>query len=179
MTTAAAWLPLLAAAVIFGAMALEAARSSANERALLAIGGREVRDPSYPFMQVVYPGGFAAICLEGWWRGVPDHGWPLGWVAVGIAVFAAGKALKWWAIVTLGQRWSFRVFIVPGASLVSRGPYRWLRHPNYVGLIGEIAGSALWLRAPIAGTLFAVTFAIILFVRIGIEERALGLAPRA
>jgi methyltransferase len=174
--TAGSWLlPVLAGLVIFGSMAIEAARSAANERALVAIGGRQVADPSYPWMQVIYPGGFLAVCLEGWWRGLPVD----GWVAAGIAVFAAGKALKWWAIVTLGQRWSFRVFILPGAPLVVGGPYRWLQHPNYVGLVGEIAGSALWMRAPIAGTLFAVTFGIILYVRIAIEERALGLAPRA
>lgn len=172
-------LPLLAGLVIFGAMAVEAARSAANERALEALGGRPVADPSYPWMQVVYPGGFLAVCLEGWWRGGPGDGWGTSLVAAGIVVFAAGKALKWWAIVALGARWSFRVFVLPGAPLVMRGPYRWLRHPNYVGLVGEIAGSALWMRAPITGTLFAVTFAIILFVRLGIEERALGLAPRA
>lgn len=178
--SAGPWLmPLLAALVIFGAMAIEAARSTANERALAAVGGRQVADPSYPWMRVVYPGGFLAVCFEGWWRGVPGDGWGTGLVAAGIAVFAAGKALKWWAIVVLGERWSFRVWVLPEAPLVVRGPYRWLRHPNYVGLVGEIAGSALWMRAPIAGTLFAVTFGIILFVRIGIEERALGLAPRA
>lgn len=178
--SAGSWLlPLVAALVIFAAMAVEAQRSTANERALLAIGARQVADPSYRWMQVVYPGGFLAVCLEGWWRGVTGNDWEAGWVTAGVAVFAAGKALKWWAISTLGQRWSFRVFILPGTPLVERGPYRWLRHPNYVGLVGEIAGSALWMRAPIAGTLFAVTFGIILYVRIAIEERALGLAPRA
>ena len=52
----------------------------------------------------------------------------------------AAKALKWWAILTLGRFWTFRVIVVPGATLVAGGPYRWLRHPNYVGVIGELVG---------------------------------------
>lgn len=180
MTPSGSWpLPLVAGLVIFGAMAVEAWRSTTNQRALRAIGGRQVDDPSYRWMQAVYPGGFLAVCLEGWWRGVSAHGAVNAWMAAGVALFLAGKVLKWSAIVALGPRWSFRVVVLPGAPLVVHGPYRWLRHPNYVGLIGEIAGSALWMRAPIAGTLFAVSFAIILAVRIGIEERALGVAPRA
>lgn len=180
MTPVASWtLPLVAALVIFGAMALEARRSTANERALRAIGGRRVDDPSHSWMQVVYPGGFLAVCLEGWWRGVSLQGGVDGWMAAGVALLVAGKVLKWSAILALGTRWSFRVFVLPGAPLVVDGPYRWLRHPNYVGLVGEIVGSALWMRAPIAGTLFAVAFAILLSVRIGVEERALGVAPRA
>ena len=67
----------------------------------------------------------------------------------------------------------------PGAPLVTRGVYRHLRHPNYVGIVGEVLGSAVWMHAAIAGTLFAVSFGLILLIRIRVEERALGLAPRA
>ena len=169
------WGPLVALLVVAVAMALEAVRSAANERVLIAAGARQVPDASYPFMRVVYPAGFLAVCLEGWIRGVQ---WD-GVAAAGLALFLAGKAVKYAAIAVLGDRWSFRVFVLPGAPLVRRGPYRWLRHPNYVGLVGEIVGSALWMRAPIAGTLFAVSFGIILLARIRIEERALGLASRA
>ena len=56
-------------------------------------------------------------------------------------VFAGAKALKWWAIDTLGGAWTFRVIVVPDAPLVARGPYRWLRHPNYVGVLGEFIGT--------------------------------------
>jgi len=167
--------PLLALVVIFGTMALEALRSAANERALRDAGAREVPDPSYPWMQVVYPAGFLAVCLEGWWRGAQ---WD-AWAAAGVVLFVAGKAIKYAAITALGRRWTFRVLTLPGAPLVSHGVYRVLRHPNYVGVAGEVLGSALWMRAPITGTLFAVTFGLILFRRIQIEERALGLVPRA
>ena len=174
MTPAAA-LPLVALLVIFGAMAAEARRAGANERALRAAGARAVPDPGYPWMQVAYPAGFLAVCLEGWLRGgVWD-----AWAAAGLAVFLAGKTIKYAAVAALGPRWTFRVIVLPGAPLVSHGIYRVLRHPNYVGVAGEVLGSALWMRAPIAGTLFAVTFALILLRRIHVEERALGLAPRA
>jgi methyltransferase len=167
--------PLSALLVVFGTMALEARRSVSNERLLLAAGARVVPDASFPWMQVAYPAGFLAVCLEGWWRGAA---WS-GWAAVGIAVFVCGKLIKYAAITALGSRWSFRVLVLPGAPLVSRGIYRLLRHPNYAGVAGEVLGIGLWMQAPITGTLFAVTFGFILLWRIRIEERALGLAPRA
>lgn len=168
-------LPLLALVVIFGTLGVETLISGANERVLRDAGARIVRDPSYPWMQAVYPTGFLAVCLEGWARGV--H-WD-GVVAAGLGLFVLGKAIKYAAIAALGERWTFRVIVLPGAPLVTRGVYRWLRHPNYLGVVGEILGSALWMRAPITGTLFAVMFGLILVVRIRTEERALGLAPRA
>ena len=169
-------LPLVALLVIFGSMGVEALRSAANEQVLRAAGGRVVPDPSYPWMQVVYPAGFLSVCLEGWWRGV--H-WGDALVLSGLLLFLAGKAIKYAAIAALGERWTFRVVVLQGAPLVTRGIYRWLRHPNYVGVAAEVVGSALWMRAPITGTLFAVMFGLILLTRIRIEERALGLAPRA
>ena len=94
-------------------------------------------------------------------------------MAIGIAVFLAGKLLKWWAILSLGRFWSFRVLVLPGAPLVTSGPYRLMRHPNYVGLMGEIAGVALMMRAPFTGVVSAVVFGALLVARIRVEERLL------
>ncbi|HTV01112.1 MAG TPA: isoprenylcysteine carboxylmethyltransferase family protein, partial [Luteitalea sp.] len=152
-----------------------ARRSAANEARLFAAGAVLVDDPSYPAMRVAYPLGFVLLCLEGWWRGAD---WD-AWAVAGVVVVIAAKTIKYAAIATLGERWSYRVVVLPGAPLVATGLYRYVRHPNYVGVAGEILGTALWLRAPIAGTLFAVTFGWILVRRINVEERALGLAPRA
>jgi len=85
------------------------------------------------------------------------------------------KALKFWAIASLGGRWSFRVLVLPEAPLVTRGPYRFLRHPNYIAVMGELLSVALALAAPVTGTLALVTFAWLLSRRIACEERALGL----
>ena len=167
--------PPVALLVIALAMALEARLASANEARHFEAGARLVPDPSYPPMRVVYPAGFVLLCLEGWWRGATWDGWALA----GLVVFALGKAIKYAAMAALGERWSFRVVVLPGAPLIDTGVYRYLRHPNYVGLAGEIAGAALWMHAPIAGTLFAVTFGSLLVRRIRVEERALGFAPRA
>ena len=167
--------PLLAIVVVFGTMAGEALLASANERVLLARGATVVPDPSFRWMRAVYPAGFLAVILEGWWHGARDP----RWLALGLAIYVLGKAIKYAAITTLGTRWSFRVLVLPGTPLVSRGIYALLRHPNYVGVAGEVIGLAVWMQAPITGTLFAVTFGFILLWRIRIEERALGLAPRA
>jgi methyltransferase len=98
-----------------------------------------------------------------------------GWVAMGgAAVFLAAKALKWWAIVTLGTAWTFRVITVPGAPLVSGGPYRVFRHPNYIGVVGELAGVALMTGAALTGPIATIAFCLLMLKRIGIEERAIG-----
>ncbi|MGI8671724.1 MAG: isoprenylcysteine carboxylmethyltransferase family protein [Luteitalea sp.] len=172
MNRAGAWWPVAGAAVVFATMGLEAWLATRNEGVLRTWGAREVPDASYPWMRVSYPAGFVAMAVEGWWRGGGTH----RWLVVGLLVFAAGKAIKYAAIAVLGPRWSFRVLTVPGRPLVADGIYRWLRHPNYVGVAAEIVGVALWMPAPITGTLFAVTFGVILLCRIRIEERALGLA---
>jgi len=158
------------AAVVFGSMIIEARRAARNERAQRARGGIEPPGDVYQLMRVVYPGAFLAMFAEGAARGTPSPGILLG----GAMVFAAGKALKWWAILSLGAFWTFRVIVVPGASLVARGPYRWLRHPNYVGVLGELAGVAAIAGAPLSGMVATGVFAALLVKRIAVEERALS-----
>src|SRR5213078_1606868 len=116
-----------------------------------------------------YPAAFLVMFAEGAWRGTP----PVPAVLAGAAVFLAAKALKWWAILSLGPAWTFRVIVVPGSGLVAGGPYRWLRHPNYVGVMGELAGVALMSGAPLSGVAGIATFGWLLIRRISLEERAL------
>lgn len=92
----------------------------------------------------------------------------------GLAVFLLGKALKWWAILTLGPSWTFRVIVVPGAPLSAGGPYRFMRHPNYVGVLGELIGAALMTGAWVTGPIVTVGFGLLMLQRIRIEERALS-----
>jgi methyltransferase len=79
-----------------------------------------------------------------------------------------------WAITTLGVRWTFRVLIPPEVPSIARGPYAVVRHPNYIAVIGELAGMALIVWAPVTGTLAVVGFGLLLRRRIAIEDRALG-----
>jgi methyltransferase len=161
-------------ALVFIPMILEARRSRGNERVLRARGAFEPRDDVYAVMQVAYPGCFLAIIAEGWWRGPA----PVRWIAAGALVFAAGKALKYWAIATLGMRWTFRVLVPSGMPRITSGPYRWLRHPNYVGVAAELAGAALIAGAPIAGVLSFLVFGGLMLARITVEERAMDVCER-
>ena len=159
----------LLAVVVAPWLLLETWRSRRHERALRAAGAIEPTDDVYAWMRVVYPGMFVAMTAEGMLA--PPACATL--VAIGIAVFLAGKLLKWWAILSLGRFWSFHVLVLPGVPLVTGGPYRLMRHPNYVGLMGEIAGVALMMRAPFTGTGAAIVFGALLLARIRVEERLL------
>jgi methyltransferase len=152
-------------------MALEAVLSRHNERALRAQGAIEPRDDVYPWMQWAYPASFAAMGVEG---ALHDH---LSRNAMlwGFAVFLCAKALKYWAIGSLGPRWSFRVLVPPAGVLVTSGPYRYFRHPNYIGVIGELVGVALMLSAIVTGSIAVLLFLALIRARIRVEERALGL----
>jgi methyltransferase len=110
------------------------------------------------------------MIMEGWLRhqGAPDT------VLTGAMLFAAAKALKYWAIASLGERWSFRVLVPPGSRRTFRGPYRFMRHPNYVAVAGELAGMALLAGAVVSGVAAVAIFAGLLLLRIRVEERALG-----
>jgi methyltransferase len=156
-------------ALIAVLMLLETFHSRRNERALRARGAREPHDDVYRWMQIVYPGSFILMGVEGLSRGEP----PEGRLVAGAILFGAAKALKYWAISSLGPFWSFRVLVLPGASLVTTGPYRWFRHPNYLGVMGELLGAAVLLHAPIAGIVGVVAFGFLLRRRIAVEERAL------
>jgi len=155
--------------LIFVPMLVEAARARRNERAQKARGGLEPADDVYNIMRIVYPAAFLAMLAEGAARGRA----PAAIVVTGIAVFTAAKIIKWSAILALGRCWTFRVIVVPGDRLVAGGPYRFLRHPNYVGVVGELIGAALMTRALVTGPIAVIVFAVLLYNRIAVEERAL------
>ena len=160
--------PFTALIVVLLMMLAEQRRSQRNEAALRARGAIEPRHDVYRSMALVYPGIFVVMALEGWWRGGAGAA-----VGGGVLIFAAAKALKYWAIASLGPFWSFKVLVVPGAPLVRSGPYRWLSHPNYVGVIGEVLGFATIVGAPASGLLSAALFGRLLLQRVKVEERTL------
>ncbi|HYE87719.1 MAG TPA: isoprenylcysteine carboxylmethyltransferase family protein, partial [Vicinamibacterales bacterium] len=99
---------------------------------------------------------------------------PANVLAGGLALLGFAKALKIWAISSLGSKWSYRVLVIPGEPLVTSGPYRFLAHPNYVAVVGEIVSVAAIVWAPITGTLATVGFGWLMIQRMQIEDRALG-----
>jgi methyltransferase len=156
-------------AIVFVPMIFEARRAARNERAQRARGGVEPRGDVYRLMAVAYPAAFLAMIIEGAVRGGP----PPVVCAEGLAVFAAAKALKWWAIRSLGESWTFRVIVVRGGTRVVAGPYRYLRHPNYVAVAGELVGAALMAGALIAGPIGTTMFMALMLKRIAVENGAL------
>jgi methyltransferase len=155
-------------------LALEAWRAGRNERVQRERGGVEPPDDVYQLMRIAYPGAFVAMIVEAAARG---ETMPVTFAA-GVLTFAAGKALKWWAILTLGRAWTFRVIVVAGDRLIHRGPYKFLRHPNYVGVVMELIGVALMTGAAVSGPLAIVLFGMLLKRRISVEEGALASSAR-
>lgn len=148
----------------------EVQKSARHERALLAAGGREHAPEQMPWMRALHAGWLASMLLEVW---LLDRAAP-AWVALpALLVFAIGQALRLAAMHALGPRWTVKIFTVPGETAVSSGIYRHLRHPNYVGVVLELAALPLadgaWLTAIFA----SFANAALLRSRIRAEERAL------
>jgi len=154
----------------FVPMLFEARLAARHDRALRAAGALEPTDDVYPLMRIAYPAGFLAMAVEAQVRGVPVN---LMWAA-GLAVFVLAKAIKYWAIATLGPRWTFRVLVPPASTRITTGPYRFMWHPNYVGVIGELVGMGIMAQAPISGAVTVVVFLMLIVARIRVEERALN-----
>ena len=167
-------LPVVLLLVAFGPMLFEARLAARHDRALRAGGAVEPPDDVFQWMQVVYPAVFVAMVAEALFR---PHRADAPAFAGG-CLFALAKALKYWAIASLGPRWTFRVLVPPHSNLVTGGPYRFMRHPNYLGVIGEIAGFALMAHAVLTGPASVLIFAWLIARRIGVEERALHIRGR-
>jgi methyltransferase len=91
-----------------------------------------------------------------------------------LALVLGSQALRWWCISTLGPQWNTRIVIVPSMSAVATGPYRWLRHPNYLAVVVEGAALPLVHTAWITAVVFTVLNALLLRVRIVAEQHALA-----
>ena len=156
--------------VVFALMAIEAVVAARHERGLRALGAVEPDGDVYRVMQFAYPAAFIAMVAEGVWREVGVD----AIASAGAWVFIAAKALKYWAIATLGGRWTFRVLVPPGSLRIVRGPYRWIAHPNYVAVTLELLGVALAVHALFTGPIAVAGFGYLMLRRIRIEEKALA-----
>jgi methyltransferase len=165
----------LVGAVIIGLLLAETRVSFTHEQLLRKAGAVRPHGDPYLALAVLYPAAFAAMVAEGLWRASQSNGVENGpnWFVSGVILFAASKALKYWAIGSLGVRWTFKVFIIPGRPLVATGPYRYLAHPNYVGVAGELVGAAMMCGAPIAGIVGSLAFGAALLQRVRFESAVL------
>jgi methyltransferase len=147
--------------------------AKSNARWAFANGGKEFGHSHYPVMVTLHSALLLGCVAEVWALHrpfIPLLGWPM------LVVVALSQGLRWWCVTTLGRRWNTLVIVVPGAPLVRRGPYRWLHHPNYVAVIAEGLALPLVHTAWLTALVFTLANALLLTVRIRIENSALGYA---
>ena len=142
-----------------------------NARWAFAQGGKEFGRDHYPIMVTIHTALLLGCLIEPWALHRPFIAW-LGWPM--LAVVALSQGLRWWCITTLGRRWNTRVIVLPGAPLVRQGPYRWLHHPNYVAVVAEGLALPLVHTAWLTALAFTVANALVLRVRLRVENSALG-----
>lgn len=169
MSPAPALTAIVSLLVVLLLMLGESRRSARNERRLRQRGAVEPPGDVYATMRWAYPAAFVVMACEGAIFG-PDPGITTVAGALGTV---ASKALKYWAVASLGPRWTFRVLVVPDEPLVTHGPYMLARHPNYIAVFGELASMALLVGARLTGPIATMLFTLLLFRRIRVEDQIL------
>jgi methyltransferase len=139
-----------------------------NTRALRARGAVEIGAGHYPLIVALHAAWLAGLWALAWNRPVN-----LAW----LCLFIILQLLRVWVIASLGRRWTTRIIILPGETLVRRGPYRFVSHPNYMVVAGEMAVLPLVFGLGAYALAFSLLNAAVLFVRIRAENRALASAP--
>jgi methyltransferase len=162
---------LLLIVLLYAERLLELVISRRNVRRAVALGSREVGRGHFGLMVLFHALFPAAAAMEVLLLHRPFPGvW--GFVALAVALLAQG--LRWWAVSSLGPAWNVRIVVIPDAEPITRGPYRVLRHPNYLAVVLEMLALPLihgaWLTAAVA----SVVNGLLLRVRIPAEEAALG-----
>lgn len=135
-----------------------------NTAALLARGGVERGAEHYPLIV-----GLHAAWLGGLWILAWDRPASLAWLAVYLVL----QGLRAWVLASLGSRWTTRIIVVPGETLVRRGPYRFISHPNYVVVAAEIAVLPLVFGLALYAIVFSLLNALVLWLRVRAENAAL------
>jgi methyltransferase len=152
-------------AYITAERAAEPLIAARNDKGLLARGGVVHAEPLFPLILALHVAWLAGLWWLAWER--PMHP---AW----LAVFVILQGLRFWVMAALGRRWTTRIITVPGETLVRTGPYRFLKHPNYWVVVGEIAVLPLVFGLPLFAAVFSALNAVALFIRVGIENRALA-----
>lgn len=157
-------------AMIVGVMLAEWRVSRRNDARLDALGATTPPESQYPWMSVAYPASFLLMGAEAWWRGSG----PGPVFLSGVVLWLGAKGLKFWAIASLGEQWTFRVRILKGVPLVASGPYQYVAHPNYIAVAGELVATAMMMGALVFGPLMTAVFGVLMWRRVKFEERALA-----
>jgi methyltransferase len=159
------WLGIALLAAVTLQRLIELLVSRANERRLRAMGGLEFAPGHYPILIAIHAAWFATL----WWLA---PGRPINFYF--LALFALVELGRFWVLRTLGGRWTTRIIVVPDEMLVASGPYRFVNHPNYLVVAGEVAVLPLVFGLWQVALTFSLMNAAILAVRIRAEDQALG-----
>lgn len=146
--------------------------SRRNARRALAAGGFEAGRGHYPVMVLFHISVLLACAAEPVFWPRP---WPMPAAVAALTAALLAQALRWWAIATLGGRWSTRIIVLPFAPPVVGGPYRLLAHPNYLAVAVELLAVPLIGGALVTAALATLVNGLLLAIRVPAEERALGL----
>lgn len=149
---------------------LELQLAASNTAHLRARGAVEAGAGHYPIMVMLHTGWFLAMLWE-WSQWAEFLGWNV--VALAWSGLLLGQALRWLAISTLGRRWTTRVLVLPEEPTVGRGPFRWIRHPNYLGVSLELFAVPLIGGCWRTSLVFGILNLALLKFRIRVEETAL------
>lgn len=159
--------PLLTAvALVAGQRVLELRRSRNNERRLRERGAVERGQGHYPFMVALHALWLLSTLIESILRGPKLRPAPL-------VAFLLVQPLRYWTLVSLGEYWNTKILVVPGTKPVRRGPYKYIKHPNYLVVVVEILTFPLTFGARTTALVFSVLNAALLSVRTREEEKAL------
>jgi methyltransferase len=140
-----------------------------NEAWLRARGAYEAGRKAYKYLVMMHVLFFIALPAEvllfirsrpAWW-----------WLPLSMIVFA--QALRFWSIATLGKQWTTRIIVLPGAPMITTGPYRYLRHPSYFAAGLELLSLPLMFGAYYTAIVFSVLNVAMMSIRIPAERRAL------
>ncbi len=138
-------------------------------------GGRDTRDATTTMLTLAVLAGLAAAVIAAYGEEGPAIGGPAWWpVAVGAVMLASGFTLRVWSVRTLGRFFKFRVVVQEGHEVVESGPYAWVRHPSYTGMVLCAAGLGLMLGSWLSLALAALPTLIGFTIRLLAEERVLA-----
>lgn len=140
-----------------------------NEKKSLAAGGVEYDRKGYAGIVIMHTMFFISLGAEYFYF---EHSLNEFWI-IFLILFIAAQGLRYWAIISLGSMWNTRIIIIPGRRLVRSGPYKFLKHPNYIAVITELAVIPLMFSCFYTAVIFSVVNLLLLKRRIEIEEDAL------
>ncbi len=165
------WIPLAIVAFVACERLAELIISRRHQHHLLRRGGFEIGASHYPFMVTLHTGWLMAVAL--WAVLTPSH-----INILFLTAYVLVQPFRFWVMSTLGEYWTTRIIMVPDAPLIASGPYRFVKHPNYVVVVLEIALLPLALGAWHIALIFSLLNAVILWVRIRAENAGLAQRPK-